>query len=541
MHVNAQDKALIDILSDELDREFSVLSKADDPVYYMDYQVLETKQQTIQCNMGSLYSSNVTHSRLANTNLRIGDYQLDNTHGTDQFSYEGFASMPISLDNEEKSISHALWTMTNFKYQGAVEQYHRIKKESESKNADFSKQDPEIYLDELSDVDMEGDKLAIENLLKNLSAMFLQNKDILDGEISLNRQLITKYFVSSEGSKVVHQLSHNFLSIQAKILDDEGELIPLFKTYFAFDVSELLDEAALRDDITKLIQTLVELKDAPLAEPYSGPAILHPLAAGVFFHEIFGHRIEGSRLSSEYDSQTFKEKVGELVLPKTMNVYMDPTLKELRGKPLIGHYSFDDEGVRAQRVKVVEKGILKNFLMTRKPLDEFTSSNGHARTQGGLPPVSRQSNLVVESSKQLSEENLRKQLIKECKKQNKAYGYYFVDVTGGLTSTNRYTPNAFNIFPTVVYRVYVDGRPDELVRGVDLIGTPLSMFAEIKLASENQDTFNGYCGAESGMVPVSATSPGLLVRRIETQKKMRQINKEEAPILPRPLKSQNDN
>ena len=123
-------------------------------------------------------------------------------------------------------------------------------------------------------------------------------------------------------------------------------------------------------------------------------------------------------------------------------------------------------------------------------------------------------------------------LIKECKKQGKAYGYLFRDVMGGFTNTARYMPNAFNIFPTEVYRIYTDGRPDELVRGVDLIGTPLAMFSEIAAAGNKPGVFHGFCGAESGSVPVSAIAPALLVKKIETQKKMK--SQLDETILPRP-------
>nr|WP_236676097.1 metallopeptidase TldD-related protein [Chryseolinea lacunae] len=281
-----------------------------------------------------------------------------------------------------------------------------------------------------------------------------------------------------------------------------------------------------------MIATLEKLKTAPLAEPYSGPAILLAPAAGVFFHEIFGHRVEGHRMKKEYDGHTFKAKINEYVLPKTLQVYFDPTLSEIDGKPLNGGFKYDDEGIKSQRVTVVDKGMLKTFLMSRTPLENLSHSNGHGRASLGMEPVSRQSNLIVETTKGVSMDELRKMLVKECKRQGKPYGYLFRDVVGGFTITDRYNPNAFNIFPTVVYRIYADGRADELVRGVDLIGTPLAMFAEIQATGNDRDTFIGFCGAESGYVPVSAASPSLFVRRIETQKKPKQH--QEATLLARP-------
>jgi hypothetical protein len=133
--------------------------------------------------------------------------------------------------------------------------------------------------------------------------------------------------------------------------------------------------------------------------------------------------------------------------------------------------------------------------------------------------VSRQSNLIVESKKTVSEQRLREMLVAEIKRQHKPYGLFFQQVTGGYTTTQRRGLQAYTVIPLIVYRVYPDGQPDELVRGVDIVGTPLSSFAKIMVTSDKLDVFNGYCGAESGQVPVSAVSPALLVSEIEIQKK----------------------
>jgi TldD protein len=252
----------------------------------------------------------------------------------------------------------------------------------------------------------------------------------------------------------------------------------------------------------------------------------------VFFHEIFGHRIEGHRQKDESDQQTFTKMVGSKVLPDFLSVVFDPTRKTMAGTDLNGWYAYDDEGVKARPVKVVENGTLKTFLMSRSPIKGFSQSNGHGRKQPGLEPVSRQSNLVVESSKQVPAAQLRQMLIAEIKRQGKPYGFYFEHVTGGYTTTGRAGFQSFKVIPLVVYRVYPDGRPDELVRGVDIVGTPLSSFARIMATSDKLDVFNGYCGAESGSVPVSAVSPAILVSELEIQKKEK--GRDRPPLLPAP-------
>ncbi|MFA7600552.1 MAG: metallopeptidase TldD-related protein, partial [Bacteroidales bacterium] len=215
-----------------------------------------------------------------------------------------------------------------------------------------------------------------------------------------------------------------------------------------------------------------------------------------------------------------------------ISVVFDPTINQYRGLPLNGSYQYDDEGVKGQRVLVVDKGVLKNFLMTRTPIENFPTSNGHARASINYQPVSRQSNLIVETARPYTDVELRQLLIEEAKKQGKAYGYRFEQVRGGFTLVGRYFPNSFNVTPIEVYRVYVDGRPDELVRGVDLVGTPLAMFSQIEALGDTHGNFIGTCGAESGMVPVSCCSPALFVKRIETQRKSK--NQDIAPILERP-------
>jgi len=173
--------------------------------------------------------------------------------------------------------------------------------------------------------------------------------------------------------------------------------------------------------------------------------------------------------------------------------------------------------------------------MSRSPIENFITSNGHGRKQAGYKSVSRQSNLLVQAKKQVPFDSLKTLLREECKKQNKEYGLYFVEISGGFTFTNRTIPNAFNVQPLVVYKIYADGREDELVRGVDLIGTPLTTFNNIVVAANDLGIFNGVCGAESGGVPVSASSPSLFVSTIEVQKK--QKSQAKPPLLPSPLGS----
>jgi TldD protein len=285
-------------------------------------------------------------------------------------------------------------------------------------------------------------------------------------------------------------------------------------------------------DIDLLVKNLTALKNAPVAEPYSGPALLSGKAAGVFFHEIFGHRVEGQRLKYENDAQTFKNKINEQVLPVSLSIFCDPQLTKYENLELRGSYDYDDQGTKARRVNIVKEGILSEFLMSRTPIKSFSQSNGHGRAASGMQATARQSNLIIQTSSPATDEQLRIELIRLAKAQDKPYAYFFDNVQGGFTMTGRVMPNAFNIIPLLVYRVYTDGRPDELVRGVDLVGTPLAIFSQIDQTGGKTEVFNGYCGAESGSIPVSCVSPMMVIKMIETQKKSK--SQERDFILNRP-------
>jgi len=346
----------------------------------------------------------------------------------------------------------------------------------------------------------------------------------------LSYNLTRKYYVSTDGSEIAENRPYIMLSINAETIADDGMQLPLHQNYFAFKISDLPSDATIIKDIKAMSDKLSQLKKAPLVQPYTGPAILSGSASGVFFHEIFGHRIEAQRMKSDQDGQTFKAMVGQSVLPSSLNVFDDPTLKEYRGVKLNGHYIFDEQGVRGERVDVVRDGVLRNFLMTRTPIDGFPSSNGHARAEMVYDPTSRQSNLLIETTDYKTESELRMLLKEEAKKQGKEYGYYFKKVTGGLTQTSSMAVNSFNVTPLEVYKVFVDGRKDELVRGVDIIGTPLSMFSNIIFAGGESEVFTGTCGASSGNIPVTAISPTILVNKVELQRKPKPANT--PPILP---------
>ena len=535
----SQDK-LITVLNDEVQREMQFLKSQETPAYFISYRVEETSRINISSSLGALTSSTEPKSNYLTVMVRAGSKDLDNYHqvrGSSNNSSNSLVSLP--LDNDPLSTKQAIWGATNDAYQQAVATFSKVKAnvavkvDEEDKSPDFSDETPNTFTEPVIKIeDLKIDKSSIEKRLKKYSALFLKDSAIFNGTSTFSCEVTRKYYVSSNGDKIAQTNTMTQIVVSASIKAKDGMVLPLQKTFRAFRPDDLPSDDKITAEINRMVKTLTALKVAPVAEPYSGPALLSSAASGVFFHEIFGHRVEGQRMKNESDAQTFKKKIKEQVLLPSLNVYSDPQLKSYASQDLTGYYLYDDQGEKGQKVSIVENGILKNFLMSRTPINGFPNSNGHGRSMYGMQPASRQSNLIAETIQPQTKEEMRKELIKLAKEQNKPYGYLFDEVIGGFTTTGRYSPNAFNVTPTIVYRVYTDGQPDELVRGVNLIGTPLSMFSQIVQAGDKSEIFNGICGAESGSVPVSATSPMLLVKQIETQKKAKSM--ERSIILPRP-------
>jgi TldD protein len=338
--------------------------------------------------------------------------------------------------------------------------------------------------------------------------------------------------MASDGSAIQTSTTYYRLMISAHSKAPDGMELPRYESFAATTPAGLPDDATVMKAVDKMIADLEALQKAPVIDPYTGPAILSGRATAVFFHEVFGHRIEGQRQKSDNEGQTFKKMVGQPVLPSFLSVTFDPTLKRYGNTDLVGSYAFDDEGVRARPVIAVKDGVLENFLMSRSPITGFPTSNGHGRAQPGFVPEARQSNLVIANSRPVSRAELKKLLLAQIKQQGKPFGLLFDDIQGGFTTTGRTMPNAFNVLPVMVYRVFPDGR-EELVRGVDLVGTPLTVFSKILAADDEKAVFNGICGAESGQVPVSASGPAILIEQVEVQKKAK--SQERPPILPAPI------
>ena len=546
---SVENDTLLRVLREELVADFSELQKQDVKPYFMSFRVQETQAVSITSTNGFLGASFNDRKRTFTPQVRLGSAELDNFKFNNQ-AHAGQCALPLT-NASSLALRSAIWLQMLQTYDRAAREYRNVQNRLRSQadnedkapcfslrsNAQAANPVAPAYYEEpfATPAITEAQKREWEDRLCRVSAVFRQWPHFNESYANLQVEDQRTHLVNTEGTVVVQNRRSYRIMIQAVVRTSDGMNLPLYTSYIATSLDSLPSEAVLKRDAEDIGRRLVALESAPVADPYSGPALMSGAASGVFFHEIFGHRLEGHRMKS--GGQTFRKMVGQKILPTDFQVYSDPTITHYGGQLLHGSYRYDDEGTPARRVNNVINGVLKEFLMNRIPIDGFPESNGHGRAAVGGDPVSRQSNLIIETSKPNTDAQMRKMLIDEARRQGKEYGYLFQTASSGFTFTGEGNSiNSFNVNPLEVYRIYVDGRPDELVRGVDLIGTPLAMFSTIAAGGDTPYTFTGYCGAESGSVPVSATSPMLFCTKIETQR--RQQKAELMPILPAPTFSE---
>jgi TldD protein len=537
---------LLEAMDAELQRSKAEL-KLDDhaPPYFISYQVKDYDQREVSARFGAVFSDGAWRDRQVYVDVRVGSYEFDNSMNESlvlDFADKGNSYVPrqvAPLDDDPLALRSALWLITDQKYKAAL--FDFLKKRGESvyavKDKDrahsFSRQQPNRYVQ--PPIPFEFDREKWVRLSRSISGVFNARPEIFDSEVRITGDKVVRLFVSTEGSRIVTEQILYGIHVSAVTRADDGQLLDNSRDYYAPLESQLPDEATLRAETKEMIQELLALRKAQAIDPYTGPAILAPEAAGVLFHEAVGHRLEGERQNNDSEGKTFKGQVGKRILPTFISIFDDPTRRAMGGKQLNGYYLYDEEGVKAQKVTLVEQGVLRNYLLSRKPVEGEMASNGHGRSQGNRTPIARMANLIVESKKQVSDAELKRMLIAEAKRQGKPYGLIIRDITGGNTNTSNWGYQAFKGVPRMVYRVDVRDGKETLVRGVEIVGTPLSSINKIIATGKTQGVFNGFCGAESGNVPVSAVAPATLLREIELQRSME--GKDRPPILLSPATS----
>lgn len=507
--------------------------------YFLALIVEQTEQIELSAKHGALFVDAAQRRRSATADVRVGSYDTDSSDDPDWEWVDEGVYVPtdsVALDDDVAALRHTLWQVTDFRYKQALASYLELKGQgvhalaAPDRGPSFSPAPPVRSLAAPMALALDRDRWR--DIVRSLSRRLSDNPQIFDAEVRLEALVETRWLVSSEGTRLRTVQPVFALHASASTRADDGMQIDHALALYAPSERALPAVADLEREIDHLSKILSELRAAPLLEPYTGPAILSPVATGVLFHEVIGHRLEGNR-QADSDGQTFSRYLGQPILPDFLSLLDDPTRSHLGPIPLNGHYAFDDEGVAAEPVTLVDRGVLRAFLSARRPAPGAKRSNGHGRAQGTRRPVARQGNLIVLAHAPVAASELKARLLAEVRKAGKPFGLIVRDLAGGQTNTSSYGYQAFKGEARTVYKVDAESGHETLVRGVDLVGTPLTTIGKIIAAGDTPGVFNGYCGAESGMVPVSVVAPAILISEVELQRSARPRTR--PPILTNPL------
>ena len=526
-----KEDVLFNILKQEVNYYYSHLSQDSIPVSFLSLNVMDEKDVVVSSDMGYASFSEKS-SRELSPIIIIGNSQPEKPLSMRDFTEEEWRSyhtsvVDLPLTNNEDAIKDVIWSTLNKKYMGTMAVYRKLLKQGGKNTVTAPTQTKGEKYYEGPILPQEIDREKWKGILNRVTLNQVGNASVVCRAI-FDCKTEREYIVSSEGTAIAQNRKTLWVGLNASATDENGSECSLTKDFVAFDDSGLPSEDVLHEAMHDLIIRVTSLSKAPMAEAYSGPVLFSGEASGVFFHEVLGHRLEK-------DDSEFKPMIGKNVLPSDMNVTCDPTINNINGIPVWGNYLYDDDGCKGKRVECIKDGIMKNLLHAAPQKEGDAPSNGHGRAAFGEKPIPRQSNLIVETNHPYTEQQLREMFVQDLKQNNKEYGYYIRTVSNGWTTTSNNTNrvSSFNVVPIETYRVYADGRPDSLVRGVSFIGTPLSAFSNIKAAGGKMKIFNGRCGAQSGWIPVSSTSPMLYVSQMETQC-IKENKGKQPPFLPYP-------
>lgn len=532
----------ITAMSAEIDRSMKKLRLMDyEPPYFMSARLLDVESISLMGRFGAVIQNSRDHRKYLSVEVRVGDYRLDNSMINEDFDGYGLTNFTpdmelAPLDDNPEALRGVLWMLLDARYKMAISQY--LKKKAQKvyevetpQPNDFSHEIGYQYQGVLPDLTL--DLAKWQAAIRQVTGLYREYPDILGVAMEVEASRERMSFVNSEGSRIETSELLYSINIKAQAYAEDGTVIPNYSNVYFRAESQLPPTAELIQKTRTLITDLEKLKAAHMLDPSNVPAILMPDAAGVLFHEAIGHRLEGERQRREGEGETFKAKVGEKIIPDFLSVSDDPSLEVLDGIYLNGYYRYDYEGIPGQKVILIEHGILKNFLLSRTPILGFDHSNGHGRSTASQQPQGRMSNLIVKSALELPDAELKKRLMALCREQGKPFGVRITSISGGETNTATFGFQAFKGLPLMVYKVDAQTGAETLVRGVEIVGTPLISVNNIVATGQKSQVFNGFCGSESGYVSVSTIAPSLLIKQIELQRSSRQ--KDRPPILKAPV------
>jgi predicted Zn-dependent protease len=513
--------------------------------YYAAYLLRDINWFNTWASAGSMYRKRSDHTRNVYCDLRVGSYSYDQTtngglHDNDEdLESMNHITAPID-DRAHDALRLALWRLSETKFREALSDYS-TKESNRLSTPDPNRHLPSFFkLRPLRSIKYKRPESVDEekwvHFCKAASKWMSELPHVTGSWVEFDGAQETKVFVNSENRVIVQHQQIFSLTATLKKLTAEGHTIEQELVLNCGTQKELPDMRAFKRMIMKKYNQLLRLIRAKTVHAFSGPVLLAPAPAGLLFHEAIGHRLEGGRLLSAGEGQTFKGQIGKRVLNVDLSISDNPRLRSFQGVRCIGAYDYDDEGTPAKNAKLITDGELRDFLSTRGALQKRNFvPNGHARNKKYQRPISRMGVTIVEGKDGVSFERLKELLLEQIKEQEKPFGMIVYETSGGETETTSYDFQAFSGEISFAVLVYPDGK-EVCVRGVNFVGTPLQALNNIIAVGDELEIDNGYCGAESGFVPVTTISPAILLSNLELQAKEEELVAQY--ILPRPKREE---
>jgi len=543
-------------MHDEMDRARKLALNNLEAPYFVQYLVDESENFSVSASLGGLVSRRRDRYREPEVKVRVGDYKFDNTNFAGGFgggSRYDLGRFP--LENSYPLLRRFLWLETDSAYKAAVEAISRkraaLRNISQSGELnDFAHAEPVHHIREFQKLSI--DEEAWAKRVRALSALFAQYPEVKNSSIEMESSAGGYTLVNSEGTEVREPENVTYLRARAIAQAPDGTTMRDAVTFHALDLARLAPEAEMTRSVTALAENVVALAHAPKGEDYSGPVLFEGVAGAQILAEVLGRNLDlarrpvgdGGRGGGGFTPSEFEGRIGARVLPDSFDVVDDPTQKEWRGRPLFGAYEVDREGVLAKPLRLIEKGVLKGYLLTRQPVRGFEGSNGRARLPGNYGAANATfSNLFVSASDAVPVAELKKKLIDLCQTRGKPYGIIVRKMdfpsSASLGEVRRMFAGSQGggrpvSMPILVYKIYPDGR-EELVRGLRFRGFSARSLKDILAAGDDSAAFEfldsaapfALIGASGFTAEACVVAPSILIDDLELHPV-----EEEQPKLP---------
>jgi hypothetical protein len=553
-------------MKDELNRSRQLRIVSLDAPYFIEYRVEDVNVFSVDAVLGALVSSEQALLRILSVKVRVGDYVFDNTNHLYSDAYTGSRYDPerLPIENDYRAFRQVLWLATDRAYKTAEESIARKRSSLKNMNVteqlpDFSKAPAVQAVQPIARRNPVDETLWKDRTVK-LSGIFDGYPQVLSSGIELQTSLASDYVVNSEGTTLRVPEDLAYLRVRAYGLAPDGTTVRDAAVFQAFEPNQLPVEAELRRGVTEVASNIVALGQAPAGDAYDGPVLFEARAAAQLFGQLLGDNLKITRKpiadpgrTAPHVQSELENRIGSRILPEWMDVVDDPTQADWRGHTLLGHYQYDMEGVAPNPLALVEKGVLKTFLLTRTPVVKgFDASNGRARMPGSFGDRAPGfGNMFVRASETVPAADMKKKLIELCQQRNKPYGMLVQKIdypsSASIDEFRRLATAAAQSGvntrlvsePLLLYRVYPDGR-EELVRSMRFRGLSTRSFKDIIAASDENYVFDfidsnaplALMGAGSFVTTASVIAPAVLFDELEFEPIHEDVPK--PPIVPPP-------